>query len=168
METREPAAAAGETEVEKFGARSGQHDVARLQIPMNDALPMRFIQGIGDLFGVQQCLCNRQGTFAKAIGQGFTFNELHNKECHAVLLANVEGANVRMVQIRNCSGFAFESFFQIGAIRQMGGQDFDRDSAVEPRILSTIDFTHTACANGCEDFIRSEPGAGLDRHARRF
>ena len=89
METREPAAAAGETEVEKFGARPGQHDVARLQIPMNDSLTVRLIQCIGDLFGVTQCLRDRQRTFAKAIGQGFTLNEFHNKERHAVLLAYV-------------------------------------------------------------------------------
>ena len=73
-----------------------------------------------------------------------------------------------MIQVRNRSGFALESFFQIGAIGQMGGQDFDRDGAVEPRILSTIDFTHSSCANGREDFIGSESGAGLDRHVRRF
>ena len=41
----------GETEVEELDATLGQHDVARLQVPVNHAMPVRGIERVGDVGG---------------------------------------------------------------------------------------------------------------------
>ena len=52
----------------------------------------------------------------------------------------------------------------LGVRRERGGQDLDRDVALQLRIARAIDFAHSACAKGREDFIWSEAGAGREGH----
>ena len=48
-----------QAEVEQLHTRLGQHDVARLQVPMHDPLPMRAVERVGDLDPVTQSLVER-------------------------------------------------------------------------------------------------------------
>ena len=67
-----------------------------------------------------------------------------------------------MVQGRRGAGFLLEAAHAIGIFRKSGRQHLDGDVASEPRVTRAIDLAHAAGADGCEDFVRSEPSAGLD------
>ena len=46
----------------------GQHDVPRLQIPMDDPLPVRLVQRIRDLDSDLECLIQRQRALLQSLG----------------------------------------------------------------------------------------------------
>ena len=68
----------GQTEIQKLGARLGQHHVARLQVAMHHFGAMRFFQRVGDLGGNLQYLFRRQRTFFQAIRQRLALQILHH------------------------------------------------------------------------------------------
>ena len=66
---------------------------------MDDAVPMRVIQRVGDLDGIAQDLFGRQRPAQQARRKRFAFEILHDEKAEAVLLANVEqGTDVRMTE----------------------------------------------------------------------
>src|SRR5712691_11376606 len=80
-------------EVEQLRARLGDHDVARLQIAMDDPFAMRFAEGFSDLHAVFENLAQRKRTLGEAIDERFAIEKLHDD----VVLADViERADVRM------------------------------------------------------------------------
>ena len=85
----------GQSEVENLGARFRQHDVAGLQIAMDDPALMRVGEGVGDLRGVTERLIHLQWTAFQSGRDGLAFKQLH----HQIVGANVvESADVRMIE----------------------------------------------------------------------
>src|SRR5262245_16054275 len=60
--------------------------------------------------------------------------------------------------------FPPESRKAIGIRRERVRQDLEGDVAIELRIASSIDLTHAAGADERDDLVRTEPGAGRQRH----
>jgi hypothetical protein len=88
-----------QTEVEELGARPGQHDVARLQVAVHHALPVRGGEGLGDLRGDGQCLVQWQAALLEPRGERLAVQVLHHQKRRAVVFANVvERADVRVIQ----------------------------------------------------------------------
>jgi hypothetical protein len=48
----------------------------------------------------------------------------------------------------------------------MRGENLHGHYAVEPRVHRFVHFTHTAGADGLQDFVRSQLFSGLNRHKR--
>ena len=105
----------------------------------------------------------RKGASGQAIGQRLPVEELHDQIAVADV---VERADVRMRELRDCFRFALESHPQLRVVRELGGQHFDRDVPFEPCIARLEHLSHAAGADGRDDFIGPEPGAGSDRHVR--
>ena len=112
-----------EPEIEQLGAALRQHDVAGLQIAMDDARAVRLVQRARDLNRVssapgssgQARACSR----LQPIGQRLAFEILHHQEVDTVLLADVvQRADVRMVQLRDGARFAIEALAQTRDRRQ--------------------------------------------------
>jgi hypothetical protein len=82
------------------------------------------------------------------------------------LFESVNGADVRMIERRENLCLAMEARKSIRIARESRRQNFQRDVAIELRITCAIHITHAACANGDDDFIRSEASAGTERHVR--
>lgn len=81
-------------------------------------------------------------------------------------MANVvEGANVGMRKSGNSLGFALQPLFQGRVGRKVLGQNFNRNVAVEAGIAGAIHFPHTARTELRLNFIRTEFGAGGERHS---
>ena len=90
---------------------------------------------------------------------------LHDEIRRALLLTNiVEGANVRVRELGDRAGLTVEARLELRIRRQRRRKNFDRDSAIEPRVAGFVDFAHPAGADGGEDFVRAEPYAGRQRH----
>ena len=46
-----------------------------------------------------------------------------------------------------------------GSVANEFRQDLDRDVAIEPRVARAVDLTHSACAEGADDFERTDSRA---------
>ncbi len=133
----------GEAEVEQLDAALGQHDVAGLQVPVHDPLPMRLIQRVGDLHAVAQRLLEGQRPLGEAVGQRLALDQLHHEVIHAVLVADVvQRADMRVGQGGDRLGLALEAELQLRVLRQVRGQHFDRDRPVEPRVPGLVNLPH--------------------------
>ena len=70
-----------------------------------------------------------------------------------------------MIQGRRRESLLLKAAQSIGITGQRGGQDFDGDFAIEPRIFSTPHLTHPARANPGEYFVVTEPSARANHHS---
>src|SRR6266403_1454472 len=155
----------GQAEVEKFRARRSQHDVAGLQIAVDHAVAVRFVQRIGNLAAEFKNLLERDRTLLQALRQRLAFETFHDEVVCSVLMANVvQHADVRVIQAGNGFGFALETLLANGIIRELRRQDLDGDRAVEPRVPRAENFAHSARAQRRHDFIRTKFKPGSETH----
>ena len=111
---------------------------------------MRGVERIKDLTCVFGRFLHRQWSFLR-----HAINELHYKEVRSDV---VQRADVWMIELRDHTGFASESFSEI----RFG--NFDSNHAIEPRIAGLVYLAHTARAEGGDDLIRPEFCSGGQRH----
>ena len=152
-----------QAEVEQLRARSGEHDVAGLQIAMHDAGAMRRVERLGDLNRDGQRLVDRQRAAFEPGRQRLAVDQLHDEKRHALVLADVvERADVRVRQARDRPRLALEPLAELGVGGQCCRQDLDRDGAIEPRVARPIDLAHPAGAEQRHDLVRSQPRSGWE------
>ena len=134
-------------EVEQLGAARRQHDVARLEIAMGDALAVGLVERVGDLDGVRQRAVERQRALLEAIGERLAFQILQYQISGPILMAHVvQRADVWMIQRGDGMGLAVKAFAELWVTRELRRQDLDRDRAVEARIAGFVDLAHPATA----------------------
>ena len=124
---------------------------------MNNALFMRCGKGIG------QSACNlddlRDG---KAVGRNqaikwLPIDQLHGEKVDAVgFFDRKDGHDIRVIQRGYGAGFALKAGQALGIMRHSRGEHLDGDVAAETWIAGAKDLSHTAGADGREDFIRAE------------
>ncbi len=106
----------GQSEVEELGSAAGEHDVAGLEVAVDDSLAMRGVESAGDLDGDAEGFFDGQRSFAEACFEGFSFEMLHDEEVDGVFAADVvEGADVRVIEAGDGSGFALEALGEADA-----------------------------------------------------
>jgi hypothetical protein len=77
---------------------------------MDDALLVRRLQRIGDLFRDQQCVVEWDGSTRDPLREILTFDEFHHEGLDAVaVFQSIDGGDVRMVQGGEDLGFALKS-----------------------------------------------------------
>ena len=78
---------------------AGDEDICRLDVPVNDPLRVRRVQGVGKLDAQFQNLVRLEGLRADAVLQRFALQQLHGDEGPAFLLLHVvDGADVGVIQ----------------------------------------------------------------------
>jgi hypothetical protein len=98
-----------EAEIEQLRSGLRQHDVAGLQVAVDDAGLVRPCEGVGDLDADLEGLVERELPTNEARCECFPVHVLHDEKVRAVLLTDVvECADVRVGQRRDRTGFAFE------------------------------------------------------------
>ena len=158
-----------QAEVEHLRPRLREHDVARLEIAMDDAEAVRGVERAGDVDRHAERLAQRQRPARDRVGERLPFEVLHDQVVDAVLMADVvERADVRMVQPRDRARLAVEALAQLRARGEMRGQDLDGDVAVETRVAGAIDLAHAAGAERGDDFVGTEACEVLDTDDYRF
>src|SRR5437762_5964963 len=106
---------------------------------MRDALPVRGIQGVQNLYGVLDNVPDWKRSF-----------ELRPLQIldHDVIRPNVINlTNVRMVQGGDSMRLALE------ALAELRGGDFDCDGSIEARIARLVDLAHPASADRRYDLV---------------
>ncbi len=156
--------ARGKAEVQHEEAVAVDHQVQRLEIAMDHAAPVRVMnreRRVADQFDEPPHVLSRVGR------QRLAVDELHGDEGSSVDRPRfVDGGDIGVVQLSGGLRLAEESR-DFGRILVL--EEFQRDPAVELRIVRFPDFPHPARAELLRSDVPSEavPGRGLRRRAAR-
>ncbi len=132
---------------------------------MHDALLVRGVKGVGDLRPELHHLVERQRALLQAVGERFPLEQLHHQEVRVALVPDVEQrADVGMVERGDRLRLALETLAALVVLREAGGEDLDRDAAVEAGVLPPPHLAHPAGADRGGELVRPEPRAGLGGH----
>ena len=102
---------------------------------------------------------------AMPLRQILTLDQFHHQRPDAaVVFEAVDVGDVRVVQRRQRLGFAGEPGEPFGVAGEEIGHHLDRDIAVERRVTRPIDLAHAAGAEEGQHLVRSDSGAGRNRH----
>ena len=140
----------GEAEVEHLHLAAGRElDVRGLQVAMDDALVVGFLEGFGDLRGDLECLVEGNRAACEPLLEVFALHQFErDEELPGRFFQPVDGGDVRVVQRGEQLGLAPESSEALGVLGHFGRQHFDRDIAPQRRVGGAVDLAHSAGANG--------------------
>ena len=139
--------------------------VARFDVAMDDAFFVRGLEAFPDLLGDVEDVGNLQGRGFDAFVEAFAFDEGHREKRLLVDLRDlINGANVRVMESRGSLGLPMKAFIRFLVLQQVRSEEFERDRAVELRVLGFVDHAHAALAELGGDLVMSD---GLVDH-RRF
>jgi len=146
--------AAGDSEVEQLDlAGSGEHDVFRLDIAVENAFGMRGAQSVDALEGDgEEAIEGHRG--AKLFAQGGAGDKLHDEQDVVLLFDHVvDGGDVGVTEGRGALAFAEEEAAILGGILVAREHALDSDGALQRGIEGAINLTHAA---GTEERLDSE------------
>jgi hypothetical protein len=139
----------------ELGAALREHDVAGLQIAVDDTRAVRPVERVGNLDADPERLAARKRAFAEARRERFAFDELHDEVVDVAFATHVvEDADVGMVEPRDGLRLALETRAHFAVGREMLREHLDGDVAAQARVARAI---HLAC----------RPRRAGDRRVRR-
>ena len=145
----------GESEVEDLGlAATGDENVGRLDVAVDDAFGVGGIERIGDLDGKVNNLLGRERAAANAHIQGHAFEQLHGDKTPTGVFADfIDGTNIGMIQGGGGASLALETLEGLWVMGQFIGQELEGHMAAELEILGFEDHTHPAAAQLADDAV---------------
>src|SRR5436305_15238922 len=97
-------------------------------------------------------LVQREAPFGQTLAQSATFDELRDDEAAAFRFADfVDGEYVRVVEGGCGACLLLEASHALVVAREVRGQEFERDSPTEARVLRQVDRAHSALAQFFEN-----------------
>ena len=136
---------------------------------MHDAPRVRVRQRVGQLLAVREDLVERQRAMGQPLAQRLPLDQFHGDVRLVVGLADVvHRADVGMIELGGQARFTHEP--RPGGLigHRLGGQYFQRDLPLEPRIARAVDLPHPARPQGGHDLIRPEMRPGCEGHRSRW
>lgn len=135
-----------------------EHDVAGLEIAVDDSLLVGDGESRGDLSGERKGLRDGKHAPCEQRGESLALDVLEHEIVGAVpLFEAVDCANAGVTHESKYAGLALEPGQTIGAGRDMCRQSLDGDIAIEPGIAGQIDLAHSAPAKFSLDHVRTDP-----------
>jgi hypothetical protein len=136
---------------------------------MDDALPVRLVERIGDRDRVAERLGERERTLRQPIGQRLAVQMFHHEKVGTCVAADVVNrADVRMVQARERLRLALEARLERGVRGDVIRQHLDRHGAPQARVGGLVHFAHATGAEGRSDFVGAEPCTWRECHWLRI
>ena len=131
------------------------HDVLRLNIPVDDAVGMRVLQRLADLCGVVQRLRGTEhAVICHALLERLTLDELHDDIFRLAGVADiVDRDDIRLREHGDCVRLCLKAVFQLGIRRHLIAQDLDGNIAMQLMAHGLVDDRHTAAADDFQDLI---------------
>jgi hypothetical protein len=125
----------------------GDHDVAGLEIAVDDALLVGRGQGIGQGNGDLEDLLEGHAACGDRLRERFTLHQLHGEKASSfILFYRIDVNDVGMVEGRQRPGLAIEPGQSLRIGGELGRQHFECHLAVEGRVLGAVDLSHPAFA----------------------
>src|ERR1700730_10292066 len=121
---------------------------------MHDAFGVSGIKRVGNFDTQVNQPVNLERTAQYRFPQSLSFQKLQHDEAQATVLPNlVNGADVGMVQSGSGAGFAAKTFERLRVVRDIVGEELQRDEAAQGGVLGAVDNTHPAAAQLVENSI---------------
>ena len=128
---------------------------------------MRLGQPLRNLRRDFNCLSHRQQAGAKQLAQRLPLYQLHRDVVSGTVLSEfVDGNDIGVVEGRCRARFLLEAVQPIIVCGERGGQNLDRNNAVQARVPRPIHLAHPAGAQQLDNLIRSELRARGEYHFR--
>ena len=144
-----------QTEVEHLDEPAlGAHQVCALDVAMDDAARVRFVERVGDLDADLDHFAHRQRPARDPRRQQLAVDVLHDDEVGARFFADVVGdGDVRRAEHRRGARFVQQprAALRIGLERRR--QELERDRPAKSRVFTAIHLSHAACAKALVDPI---------------
>ena len=155
----------GQAEVEHLHLAVGRDlDVRGLEVAVDDALVVRGLERLGNLLRDAQRLDERDRPAAQAIREVFALHQLHHQRAAAAgFLEAVDAGDVRMAERGQHLRLAVEARHAVLVVREVLGQQLQRDVAVQARVGRAEHLSHAASPELAGDAIVRE---GLTNHVR--
>ena len=137
-----------QSKIEDLGvAALRDKNVCWLDVAMNNAARVSGIQGVRNFDGEGQKGLRRQRVPRDHVLQGHAIQVLHDDECLAILLSDfIDRADVWMIQSGSGLRFALKPSQRQRILRELFGQELQRDEAVKRGVFSLVDHTHPTAA----------------------
>ena len=148
----------GEAEVDELHLTPGrEHHVRRLEVAVDHALAVRFLEPGDDLHRDGERLVEGQRPAGQAVRQRFTLDPLEDEVRRSVqALEAVDRGDVGMAERGEDPRLALEAPQAPRVAAKGVGQALDRDLAAQAGIERTIDPPHAAGAEQVEDLIAAD------------
>ena len=147
---------AGDTEIgHLYTAVPQDHDILRLNIPVDDAAAMGMLQGAHDLHDEVQGLPPIHLTPAlHVLLEGDAVDELHNDVLRVAAGGNIiHGHDIGVGKLRHRTALIPEAAADLLVFRHVGLEDLYGDHTVEPVAFCLIHIGHAAGADELDDLI---------------
>lgn len=140
----------------------GDQQVAGFDVAVNDLLLVRGMETVGDLASNVERLSESERTALDRFLQALALDELQGKEGFSLRFVNfMDRANVGMTERGGCFRFPFKSLAALLVLKQVSGQEFQRDGALELGVFGLVNNTHAAFAELADDAVMRD---GLTDH----
>ncbi len=121
---------------------------------MDDPALVRVFQGLGDLAGDREAFLQGERSRFEPIRQRRPVDEFHHQRAHAVRLLEAEDRrDVGVVELGEQLRLALEARETFGVRGEGGGENLDRDVALQPRVRRPVDLPHPAFAELGGDLV---------------
>ena len=132
---------------------------------MNDSLPVRSVEGVGDLDAEAQDLVERKRPFREPRREGLPLEVLHHEVVRPVLVSHVEeSADVRVRQGGDGASLLLEPLPRLAASGPVGDHHLEGDAPVEPRVTRPVHLSHPSGSEKGDDLVRAETCPGDQAH----
>src|ERR1022692_1356212 len=141
--------------VQNFGVSALRNkNVGRLDVAMNDPFGVSRIQRVRNLDGQRQNQLGFHRSPSDAMLQRHAIQKLHGDEGLVIVLADVvNGADVGVVESGGGASFTSETFQGLRVLRNVIGQELERNETTQFGVLGLVDYAHTAAAEFFDDAI---------------
>jgi hypothetical protein len=133
---------------------------------MDDAVGVSVLERVGQLPAETAHALRVEAPATEHPIQRLAVDQLHGEKGDAVGLTHlVYGADMGMAQRRRGPRLLDQPPRGVRVRSGVHVQQLERHGALKPRVVRPIHRPHAARADGCEDFVRTEPGTRGQAHA---
>src|SRR5215471_18555758 len=128
---------------------------------MDDALLVRGFERLGNLSRDRERFIEGKWTLCDPVGESWPVNEFEDER---VLFESVDPCDVLMIERGEHLRLALEPREAFGIEREFSWKNFDRDIARQRHVARTIHLAHSACADGGQNLVRTDPRSRCEWH----
>ena len=147
------------------GRIAHEAQVLRLDVAVDDAVPVRLLQRRGELADDQKGACRRhRALFFQHLGQLFAVDKLHDQKRHAALDAEVEDLGDAGVEdLADGGRLALKAVAPLAGVHPFQVHDLDRDDLLQAPLSAAEHQAHGPLAKDAANYVLTLEHAAKQR-----